>query len=154
MLVKTYVNEKNEFLRLPVSWFQLELIFFLVAGVILCCGFSLKIMWMTPVFQLLQSVAYTKSQSFQLLTAKSWEYTRSWDGTQTGQLTQTRQRDIPYAMGSRPAIILRKRRRSGGLQLLRDWLGISQWVVSISLCIRYCFKKILFILFFFFPLSY
>jgi len=53
-----------------------------------------------------------------------------WD---TGQLTQTRQRDIPHTMGSCPTIKLRKRGRSGGLQSLRDWLGISQWVVR-SVC--------------------
>lgn len=58
----------------------------------------------TLIFKLLQSSAYTKPRTFQLLTlpfpAMSWGCTRSWKRTQLGELTQTGQRSTPYHMAS------------------------------------------------------
>ena len=56
----------------------------------------------TGMFSLLLSSAYTESRPFLLLTPPhqrgGWGCTRSWEGTQRGQLTPTDQRDIPYHM--------------------------------------------------------
>jgi len=50
------------------------------------------------------SSAYTASGPFLLLTLPSqqvgWAGTRSWEGTQLGQLIPTEKRDIPYHMTS------------------------------------------------------
>jgi len=58
----------------------------------------------TGMFLLLLSSAHRESRPFLLLTPPcqwiGWGYTRSWDGTQLGQLTQTGQRNIPYHMTS------------------------------------------------------
>ena len=87
---------------------------------------------------------------------ESWRATRSWEGTQPGQLTQTGQRGIPYRVTSRPvykrggvglggiaAQELTGRRSAGGEKLhLYIWIFIlllilfssflSYWTVFIS----------------------
>ena len=72
----------------------------------------------TGMFSLLLSSAYTESRPFLLLTAPhqrgGWGCTRSWEGTQPGQLTPTDQRDIPYRMASCSAYKAGRRRRKGG----------------------------------------
>ena len=81
-----------------------ELIFFIVASMGLCFGFICvgNSVGNTGMFQLLLSSAYTASRPFLLLTPPhqgvGWGCTRSWEGTQLGQLTPTDQRDIPYHM--------------------------------------------------------
>jgi len=66
-------------------------------------------------FSLLLSSAYTESRPFVLLTLLlqqvGWGCTRSWDGTQLGQLTPPDQRDIPYPMASCSAYKVWGRRR-------------------------------------------
>ena len=80
----------------------IELIFFIVAGMGLRFGFVLKTVLIIEVFSLLLSSAYTESRPFLLLTPPhqwaGWGCTRSWEGTQPGQLTPTDQRDIPHHM--------------------------------------------------------
>ena len=70
------------------------------------------------VFLLLLSSAYTESRSFLLLTPPhqqiGWGCTRSWEGTQLGQLTPTDPRDIPDHMMSCLAYKAGGRRRKGG----------------------------------------
>ena len=67
----------------------------------ICAGNSVD---NTGVFWLLLSSAYTESRPFLLLTPPhqrvGWGGTRSWKGTQLGQLTPTDQRAIPYHMVS------------------------------------------------------
>ena len=93
-----------------MSWFHLRgLIFFTVASMWLCFGFVLEtVLIIQSLFcymvLLLLSSAYTEPRPFPLLAPPcqrdGWECTRSWEGTQTGQVTQTDQRDIPYHMMS------------------------------------------------------
>ena len=64
-------------------------------------------------FSFLLSSAYTEPRPLLPLTppASSWGCTRSWEGTQLGQLTPTDQRDIPYHMTSWSAYKAGGRRR-------------------------------------------
>ena len=84
-------------------------------------GFVLKTVLVdnTGMFLLLLSSAYTQSRSCLLLTPPhqwvGWGCTRSWEGTQPGQLTPTDQRDIPYHMTSCSAYKARGRRRKWGM---------------------------------------
>ena len=84
----------------------IELIFFIVPSMGLCFGFVPKTVLIdnTGMFLLLLSSAYTESRLFLLLTPPhkwvGWGCTRSWEGTQLGQLTPTDQRAIPYHMTS------------------------------------------------------
>ena len=72
----------------------------------------------TGVFSLLLSRAYTQSRPFLLLTPPhqraGWGCTRNWEGTQSGQLSPTDQRDIPYHMTSCSAYKAGGKRRNGG----------------------------------------
>ena len=72
----------------------------------------------TGMFALLLSSAYTESRPFLLLTPphqqEGWGCTRTWEGTQLGQLTPTDQRDIPHHMASCSAYKAGGRRRKGG----------------------------------------
>ena len=82
----------------------IELIFLLVAGIVLWFGFSIRIMWIatTENISVLSSV-YNRLRIFQLLMPsqqEGWRGTRSWQGTQPGQLTQTGQQVIPYHVKS------------------------------------------------------
>lgn len=56
-------------------------------------------------FQLLQSSAYTELWTFLLLVLpcqwESWGYTRSWEGTQLGLLTQTQRHSISYGVSNK-----------------------------------------------------
>ena len=69
-------------------------------------------------FLLLLSSAYTESRPFLLLTPPhqraGWGCTRSWEGTQLGQLTPTAQRDIPDHMTSCSAYKAGGRRGKAG----------------------------------------
>ena len=75
---------------------------------------------------------HTKSRTLQFLgpsQREGWRGTGNWEGTQPGQLTRTGQRDVPYYTVSCSVYKL------GGVgqgywSLLRDWLAISQQVVS------------------------
>ena len=77
----------------------IELIFFIVASMGLCFGFVLETVLIIEMFSLLLSRAYTESRPFLLLTPPrqrgGWGCTRSWEGTQPGQLTPTDKRHIP-----------------------------------------------------------
>lgn len=83
---------------------MIELIFFIAASMGLCFGFVLKTVDNSGMFSLSLSRAYTESRSFLLLTPPhqrgGWGCTRSWEGTQLGQLTPADQRDIPDHMAS------------------------------------------------------
>jgi len=74
----------------------IELIFFLLANVVLCFGFGVKIMLITyKCFQLLLG-----GQALFSFSCWPARYTGSWEGTQLGQLTQTGQKDILFHMMS------------------------------------------------------
>jgi len=70
----------------------------------------------TGMFWLLLSSAYIEPRPFLLLTPPhqgDWGCTRSWEGTQLGQLTPTDQRDVLYRMTSCSAMKAVERRRRG-----------------------------------------
>ena len=100
------VHSKKNKVTIVLASAGIELIFFLVAGIVLCLGFSIRRMLITHwCLQLLLSSVQTKSRIFQLLMPsqqEGWRGTRSWEGTQPGQLTQTGQRGIPYHVTSCP----------------------------------------------------
>ena len=96
----------------------IELIFFLVAGIVLCFGFSMrrKLIATTENISVLSSV-YIKPRTFQLLMPSQQEGrrgTRSREGTQPGQLTQTGQRNTPYHVMSCPVYKLGGVGQGGG----------------------------------------
>ena len=72
----------------------------------------------TEMLLLSLSSAYTESRPFLLLTPPcqrvGWGCTRSWEGTQPGQLTPTDQTDIPYHMASCSAIKSWGKKKEGG----------------------------------------
>ena len=86
----------------------------------------------TEVCSLLLSRVYTASGAVPLLTLlhqrAGWECTRSWGGTQAGQLTPTGQRDTPYRVTSCSACKAGGRRRKGGC--LELWHLSSQVAVT------------------------
>ena len=97
----------------------MELSVFIVAGMGLCFGFVLETVFdNTGMFSLLLSSADTEPRAFLLLTPPhqqgGWGGTRSWEGTQPGQLTPTDPRDSPDHMTSRSAYKAGGRRRKGG----------------------------------------
>jgi len=69
-------------------------------------------------FSSLLSSAYTESRPLLLLTLPhrqaGWGCTRTWEGTEPGQLTPKDQRDIPYHMMSCPAIKRGQKKKEGG----------------------------------------
>ena len=72
----------------------------------------------TLMFSLLLSSVYTESRIFQLLVPsqqEGWRGTRSWEGTQPGQLTPTAQRNVPYHVTSCPVYKLRGAGLAGSL---------------------------------------
>lgn len=99
-------------------------IFSLVAGLVLCFEFRMRIMFITHGFFSYCWVAYTESRTFQLLTSAS-EQAGGTQGDGRGQLTPIDQRDIPYHMSP-----CRTKKLARGQTLLGDWLGISQQVLS------------------------
>lgn len=99
-------------------------IFSLVAGLVLCFEFRMRIMFITHGFFSYCWVAYTESRTFQLLTSAS-EQAGGTQGDGRGQLTPIDQRDIPYHMSP-----CRTKKLARGQTLLGDWLGISQWAVN------------------------
>ena len=76
-----------------------------------------------------------QSRTSQLLTL-AWlaRRTGSWEGTQSEQLTQTGQGDIPYHTMSGLVSKMGELAR-GQRSLLRDGLGIFHWVVSNGICV-------------------
>lgn len=74
--------------KLVLTW--LEFIFFIGVSMELCFWFVTK--------TVLIKSAYTEPRSFLLLTSQwgVWVCTRSWEGSQLGQLTPSDQRAIPY----------------------------------------------------------
>ena len=68
---------------------------------------------------LLLSSTYTESRPFLLLTppcqSVGWGFTRSWEGTQLGQVTPTDQRDISSGRTSCSVCTAEGRRRNGGM---------------------------------------
>ena len=80
----------------------LELIFFLTAGTVRCFGFKLKITLTTHHCFSCWAVLTLSHRVFCFLCfpAKwgSWGCTRSWEGTEAGQLMQTDQTDVPHCM--------------------------------------------------------
>lgn len=72
-----------------------ELIFSTVAGIRLCFGTVVKTAWVTQgcSSDCLHSLQ-ASSVSHTALPASGW--VRHWEGTGTGQLTQTAQRDLPF----------------------------------------------------------
>jgi len=115
------------------------LIFFLVAGVVLCWIWDENNVDNTLMLYLLLSSVYMKSRTFSFSHCPASEEAghakEAGKGTQPGQLTQTGQRDIPYRMtlrwtsklwGSWPA--------SGGCCLGTGWPSVSRWW-AIALCI-------------------
>jgi len=98
----------------------IELIFFILAGMGLCFGFVLKTILITlGCFSCFPAVL-TQSGPFLLLVPPhqqvGWGCTRSWEGTQLGQLTSGDQRDVPYRMTSWSATKAGRRRRKGDIQ--------------------------------------
>ena len=75
----------------------IELIFFLVAGTVLCFGFRMRIMLITHRCFSCCWAVLTLVKDFSASHALP---ARSWEGAQPGQLTQTGQRDIPYHVTS------------------------------------------------------
>ena len=108
-------------------WAGIELIFFTVAGMGLCFGFVLKTVLITQGCFLYCS--YTEPRPFLLLPPPQqragWGGTRSWEGTQLGQLTPTDHRDIPDHMVSCAACKAGGRRRKGGCS---EWWRLSSQV--------------------------
>jgi len=79
--------------------FQIEPILLLVAGMVLCCVFRMRVLLIAPMFLLLQSSAYTEPRMFQLLTlpcSKELGGTRSWEGRGPEQWPRRAQGDIPH----------------------------------------------------------
>jgi len=109
-------------------------------------------------FLLLQSsTQHTKdiSASLTVLPARGgWWSTRSWEGTESGQLTLTVQRDISYHMASGRATKLSEVGWQDVVQmLLRSCLSSSQqfasnWVVHHSFCTFYHYDYYFSLLFF------
>ena len=95
------------------------IIFFIVASMGLCFGFVLETVLITQgCFSCCWAVP-TQSQGLFCFSTPphqrvGWGCTRSWEGTQLGQLTPTDQRDIPYHMTSWSAYKAGGRRRKGG----------------------------------------
>ena len=114
---KRCITDSEHFVSIVLVSAGIELIFFVVAGMGLCFGFVLKTVLIIQ-FSLLLSSAYTASRPPLLLTpprhGASWGSTRSWEGTQPGQLAPTDQRDIPHHTASCSAITPGERRRKGG----------------------------------------
>ena len=105
-----------------------ELIFSLVAGTVLCFGFRLRTMLVTHRCFSCCSVALTLIKDFSVSHALPVRrVTRSQEEAETGHLTQTSQRDIPYHSTSCLAykldVVTPK-----GLITARVGLGIGQWV--------------------------
>ena len=98
-------------------WTGTELVFFEVACVGLCFGFMVERVLITKACLLLSS-ACTASRPFFLTPPHQrvgWGCTRSWEGTQLGQLTPTDQKDVPYHMMSHSAIKTGGRTKKGGM---------------------------------------
>ena len=106
---------------------------FLVAGAAPCFGCDVRTMLTAHwCFQLLLGHVYTKSRTFHFLVPcqpEGWRGTRNWEGTQPGQVTPTSQRDIPHHIECHGQYI-NQGALGGGKSLPRDWLGISQQMVS------------------------
>ena len=81
---------------------ETELIFFIGASMELCFGFVLKTVLIIQACFCYCSAVLTQSQGLFCFSHQrvGWGCTRSWEGTQLGQLTPTDQRDIPYHMTS------------------------------------------------------
>jgi len=81
-------------------------------------------------FELWLSSAHTESRPFQLLTlSHQWGgrgCTRSWEGTQPGQLTPPQQRDIPCRMASHSAYKLGGK-LTGGCCSGTGWASVGWW---------------------------
>ena len=97
----------------------IELIFFIVASVGLRFGFVLETaLVIQACFHYCRAVL-RESGPFLLLTPPhqqvGWGCTRSWEGTQLGQLTPTAQRDIPDHMMPCSAYKAGRRRRKRGM---------------------------------------
>ncbi|XP_074989722.1 LOW QUALITY PROTEIN: tubulin alpha-8 chain-like [Calonectris borealis] len=94
----------------------------------ICAGNSVD---NTGMFSFLLSRAYTGSRPFLLLTPPhqrgGWGGTRSWEGTQPGQLTPTDQMDIPYHMTSCSAIKLGGEVDGGCRCSGTGWALVSWW---------------------------
>ena len=95
----------------------IELTFFIVATMGLCVGFMLKSVLIMK--RAMLSSAYTEPRPLLLLIPPhqpvGWGCTRSWEGTQLGQLTPTDQRDIPYHITSFSAYKAGKRGTFGAM---------------------------------------
>ena len=89
-------------------------------------------------FQLLQSSAHTEPRTFQFLVLPcqqgGWGYTRSWEGTQPGQLTQVGQRDIPYHMASCSAMTAGAKKEEGGVVWCHIW---SDSLIAFAVIVRF-----------------
>jgi len=107
----------------------LSFVFSPVAGRLLCFVFRMRIISIThQCFSCCWAVltwSQGLSDSHAVWPVRSWRCTRSWKGTEQGQLTQTHQRDIPYHTAPFWTVKL-----WGGLLLLGDWMDTSQQVVS------------------------
>ena len=95
----------------------IELIFCIVASMGLCFGFVLKTVLIIQGCFRYCWAALTQSQGLFCSPPHQragWGCTRSWEGTQPGQLTPTAQRDIPYHRTPCSAYKAGGRRRKGG----------------------------------------
>ena len=103
----------------------IELIVFIAANMGLCFGFVLKTVLIIEVFTIAEQCLH-KAKAFSAphttTPASSWGCTRSWEGTQPGQLTPTDRRDIPYHMMSRSAY------KAGGRRRQRGTFGVMAFV--------------------------
>ena len=115
----------------------IKLIFFFVAGIVLCFGFRMTIMLITHCCSSCCYAVFILSHglfSFSYCPASGgWGCTRSGEETQPGQRTQTGQRGIPCHMTSLPVYKLGRvgwGHHGSGI----GWASVSRWW-AIVLCI-------------------
>lgn len=83
----------------------IKLIVFFVIDTLLCFGFKVRIIFIvqqcfSSCWAVSRITVKDLSASHAALPTKSWGWTRSWNGKESGQLIQTDQEDIPYQISS------------------------------------------------------
>lgn len=96
---QTDISIMFPFSKIGCPGFSWDVIFFLVAGVLLCFEFWVKAMLITHQCFCCCRAAFTQSHGlfdFSCSPASEVPPRHSWEGTQPGQLIQTDQNDVPY----------------------------------------------------------
>lgn len=82
----------------------IKLIFFLQSGMVLCFGFRMCILLITHHYSSCCWAVLHRAEDFfasgDALPARRWRCTRNWEGTDSGQLTQTDETDVLYHIAS------------------------------------------------------